>query len=185
MQPLKEKALGKKKPGSLRLRGPAARRLAKKATTVAFLRPRPPLPTYFAPSVGKTTNERFITKRLRKPERRRESHGRKPSTFRADKKYAPRRAERGGASSKKKPGSHLLSRREGTIIGARELDFRVRDGNGYCLSAMAAGHNNLSHRPSRGIKMGRQGAQKAPWKKKTAPSRFRAEGTIWPSLAAY
>ena len=40
---------------------------------------------------------------------------------------------------KKKPGSHLLSRREGTIIGAGELDFRVRDGNGYCLSAMAAG----------------------------------------------
>ena len=43
--------------------------------------------------------------------------------------------------NKKKPGSHLLSRREGTIIGAGELDFRVRDGNGYCLSAMAAGQN--------------------------------------------
>ena len=41
--------------------------------------------------------------------------------------------------NKKKPGSHLLSRLEGTIIGAGELDFRVRDGNGYCLSAMAAG----------------------------------------------
>ena len=43
--------------------------------------------------------------------------------------------------NKKKPGSHLLSRHEGTIIGAGELDFRVRDGNGYCLSAMAAGQN--------------------------------------------
>ena len=44
-----------------------------------------------------------------------------------------------GIVKKKKPGSHLLSRLEGTIIGAGELDFRVRDGNGYCLSAMAAG----------------------------------------------
>ena len=26
-----------------------------------------------------------------------------------------------------------------TIIGAGELDFRVRDGNGYCLTAMATG----------------------------------------------
>ena len=54
----------------------------------------------------------------------------------------PRRAARpAGDCLKKKPGSHLLSRREGTIIGAGELDFRVRDGNGYCLSAMAAGHD--------------------------------------------
>ena len=37
----------------------------------------------------------------------------------------------------KKPGSHLLSRPEGSIIGAGGLDFRVRDGNGYCTSAMA------------------------------------------------
>ena len=26
-----------------------------------------------------------------------------------------------------------------SIIGVRELDFRVRDGNGYCLSTMATG----------------------------------------------
>ena len=38
----------------------------------------------------------------------------------------------------KKAGSYLLSR-ECSIIGARELDFRVRNGNGYCLSAMATG----------------------------------------------
>ena len=28
---------------------------------------------------------------------------------------------------------------QGSIIGAGELDFRVRYGNGYCLSAMATG----------------------------------------------
>ena len=27
-----------------------------------------------------------------------------------------------------------------SIIGVRELDFRVRDGNGYCLSTMATRH---------------------------------------------
>lgn len=45
------------------------------------------------------------------------------------------------AGEKKKPGGYLLSRLIGSIIGARELDFRVRDGNGYCLSAMATGQN--------------------------------------------
>ncbi len=50
----RRKLSGQKKTRSLRLRGPAARRLAKNATPVAFLRPRPPLPTYFAPSEGKT-----------------------------------------------------------------------------------------------------------------------------------
>ena len=39
---------------------------------------------------------------------------------------------------KKKSGSYLLSRRS-SIIGVRELDFRVRYGNGYCLSTMATG----------------------------------------------
>ena len=38
----------------------------------------------------------------------------------------------------KKAGSYLLSR-VCSIIGARELDFRVRNGNGYYLSAMATG----------------------------------------------
>ena len=41
---------------------------------------------------------------------------------------------------KKKPGSDLLSRRKGSIIGAGGLDFRVRDGNGYYLAAMATRH---------------------------------------------
>ena len=39
---------------------------------------------------------------------------------------------------KKKAGDYLLSR-VSSIIGARGLDFRVRNGNGYCPSAMAAG----------------------------------------------
>ena len=38
----------------------------------------------------------------------------------------------------KKAGSHLLSPVR-SIIGAGELDFRVRNGNGYCLPAMATG----------------------------------------------
>ena len=42
--------------------------------------------------------------------------------------------------NKKKSGSYLLSHHEGSIIGVRELDFRVRDGNGYCLSTMATRH---------------------------------------------
>ncbi len=40
---------------------------------------------------------------------------------------------------KKKAGGYLLSRDGPSIIGTRELDFRVRDGNGYCLSVMATG----------------------------------------------
>ena len=40
---------------------------------------------------------------------------------------------------KKKSGSYLLSRDEPSIIGVRELDFRVRNGNGYYLSTMATG----------------------------------------------
>ena len=43
------------------------------------------------------------------------------------------------APLKKKPGSCLLSRLISSIIGARELDFRVRNGNGYFLPAMATG----------------------------------------------
>ena len=39
--------------------------------------------------------------------------------------------------NKKKAGSYLLSRNESSIIGVRELDFRVRNGNGYYLSTMA------------------------------------------------
>ncbi len=40
---------------------------------------------------------------------------------------------------KKKAGGHLLSRDGPSIIGAAELDFRVRYGNGYGLRAMATG----------------------------------------------
>ena len=47
---------------------------------------------------------------------------------------------------KKKSGSYLLSRRS-SIIGVRELDFRVRYGNGYCLSTMATGRLSLRHPP--------------------------------------
>ena len=32
-----------------------------------------------------------------------------------------------------------------SIIGVRELDFRVRNGNGYCLSTMATGIINTSY----------------------------------------
>ena len=39
----------------------------------------------------------------------------------------------------KKASSYLLSRDEPSIIGVRELDFRVRNGNGYYLSTMATG----------------------------------------------
>ena len=49
----------------------------------------------------------------------------------------------GGAGDKdggqKKAGGHLLSRDGPSIIGAAELDFRVRYGNGYGLRAMATG----------------------------------------------
>ena len=48
--------------------------------------------------------------------------------------------------AKKKPGGCLLSRRKGSIIGVRELDFRVRYGNGYFLSTMATGHISMSFR---------------------------------------
>ena len=39
----------------------------------------------------------------------------------------------------KKASSYLLSRDEPSIIGVRELDFRVRNGNGYYRSTMATG----------------------------------------------
>ena len=40
-----------------------------------------------------------------------------------------------GLDKKKKPGDDLLSRNSSTI-GAEELNFRVRDGNGWDLFAM-------------------------------------------------
>ena len=56
---------------------------------------------------------------------------------------------RQGRKAKKKPGGCLLSRHEGSIIGVRELDFRVRYGNGYFLSTMATGHMYIC--PSRAL----------------------------------
>ena len=52
-------------------------------------------------------------------------------------------------NNKKKPGSYLLSRRKGSIIGVRELDFRVRNGNGYYLSTMATGQINKGRKLER------------------------------------
>ena len=40
---------------------------------------------------------------------------------------------------KKRAGGDLLSHPKGTIIGAGELGFRVRDGNGHFLLAIATG----------------------------------------------
>ena len=49
------------------------------------------------------------------------------------------------AEGQKKAGGHLLSRDGPSIIGAAELDFRVRNGNGYCLRAMATGMYDLPY----------------------------------------
>ena len=43
-------------------------------------------------------------------------------------------------SVKKKPGDDLLSHHEGSTIGVRELNFRVRNGNGCGLSTIITGH---------------------------------------------
>ncbi len=43
------------------------------------------------------------------------------------------------ATVKKKASDYLLSRDEPSIIDVRELDFRVRNGNGYYLSTMVTG----------------------------------------------
>ena len=47
---------------------------------------------------------------------------------------------------KKKPCDYLLSHLISSIIGTRELDFRVRDGNGYNLSVMVTWHNKQIRR---------------------------------------
>ena len=56
----------------------------------------------------------------------------KGSLYRATQPKIP------GGFRQKKAGSHLLSRYR-SIIGAEVLDFRVRNGNGYCHLAMATG----------------------------------------------
>ena len=85
----------------------------------------------------------------------------------------------------KKAGSYLLSRDGPSIIGAGELDFRVRNGNGYFLSAMATGiliYANLGEHPD-ALRAGR------------TPNKIRktflqvnslpGTATIWSSLTAY
>ena len=85
----------------------------------------------------------------------------------------------------KKAGGHLLSRSR-SIIGAGELDFRVRNGNGYFLPAMATGiiraaseaENFASGKyPSRLQSLG--GTLSAE------RNKMIFEGTIWPSLTTY
>ena len=72
-----------------------------------------------------------------------------------------------GKKDKKKAGGHLLSRDAPSIIGAAELDFRVRYGNGYGLRAMAAGMYSIHARPRarrhRGLReRGLRGRGKSP-----------------------
>ena len=66
--------------------------------------------------------------RLRNPSRE------KPPAGPRGKKNPPP----GGTEQKKEPAAPYFPPVR-SIIGAGELDFRVRNGNGYCLPAMAAG----------------------------------------------
>ena len=77
----------------------------------------------------------------------------------------------GREKGQKKAGGHLLSRDAPSIIGAAELDFRVRYGNGYGTHAMATGIKKL--------------CQCLGHSKETHRRAVEREGTIWPSLAAY
>ena len=73
----------------------------------------------------------------------------------------------------KKPGSYLLSHLISSIIGVRELDFRVRDGNGYCLSTMATGRYKL-------VKKNAQGERGRGARKRTDGRKI-----IWSSRTTY
>ena len=75
---------------------------------------------------------------------------------------------------KKKVGSFLLSRNESSIIDVRELDFRVRNGNGYYLSTMAT--DILYNVKNEERKLHEAGTQ---------DGMFRTETMIWPSLTTY
>ena len=73
----------------------------------------------------------------------------------------------GREKRQKKAGGHLLSRDAPSIIGAAELDFRVRYGNGYGLRAMAAGMYSIHALPRarrhRGLReRGLRGRGKSP-----------------------
>ena len=100
------------------------------------------------------------------------------------------------AEGQKKAGGHLLSRDGPSIIGAAELDFRVRNGNGYCLRAMATGMYDLPYgRGSRaGLAAGDSRLRTSVRERKPLqtsgrsvrlPDAFRGGSAIWPSLAAY
>ena len=72
---------------------------------------------------------------------------------------------------KKRAGGDLLSHPKGTIIGAGELGFRVRDGNGHFLLAIATGTIINSF-----IFLGRRN----PY-----PQVFTRGKAIWPGLTGY
>ena len=64
---------------------------------------------------------------------------RKKGTLRKGIRIKRKPVEPGLWKKRKRPGSYLLSRGLRSTIGARGLDFRVRDGNGYGPSAMVTG----------------------------------------------
>ena len=65
-----------------------------------------------------------------------------------------------------------------SIIGAGGLDFRVRNGNGYCPSAMATGTTITIH-------AGEEPRGHRPGGKPYEETRIHAGGRIWPGLTAY
>ena len=84
----------------------------------------------------------------------------------------------------KKAGSHLLSRFR-SIIGAEVLDFRVRNGNGYCHLAMATGIYYYA------FALGIRAHSRAPQGSFRTVSSWntsfflQGEAVIWPSLSDY
>ena len=68
----------------------------------------------------------------------------RPSPPRTKKKRRPRIIRAALEVKKKARQLPTFPRAKRSIIGVRELDFRVRNGNGYCLSTMATGHLFLS-----------------------------------------
>ena len=111
--------------------------------------------------------------------------GTRPMFYVPIMKKGRQKPARQGRKAKKKPGGCLLSRHEGSIIGVRELDFRVRYGNGYFLSTMATGHMYIC--PSRAL----LAAQAVPADARVllslcmGPGSAPAESTIWSSLTTY
>ena len=71
--------------------------------------------------------------------------------------------------NKKKPGDDLLSHHEGSTIGVRELNFRVRNGNGCGLSTIITGQCLLHYRKFKGFLALLQAALLAGSRSKRAP----------------